>query len=320
MRTLRVKLLTPHSNRTTSRCWLFLLSTLLSLVPSIATQANPALPKSSNSVAGDSPYGAGKYCPQPALSRLIRHKVAPGETIESIARQHNLIPATLMGINPALQQGKAAVGSDIVIPPYNGIRIAVPASQTWRSVAAKYKVRTDILFEVNGCQREPREVFVPGVNWSPKRPATPAPGHLAGYPLPAVATVGLAYGWRLNPNTGKVFFNSGVDLLAASGTPVRAVGAGTVAFAGERGIYGNLVVVNHQGGQQTRYASLNTIAVHAGQVVKLGELLGTVGLTGKTPIDEPHLHFEVRYASSLGWVAEDPGPYLQQKQKQVAQQ
>jgi len=303
----------------TSRCWLLLLSTLLGLVPSTVTQANPA---PSNAVghlgAGGTPYGSGEFCPQPALSRLIHHKVAPGETIESIARRYNLIPATLMGMNPSLQQGKVTVGSEIVVPPYNGIRVKFPASHAWRSVAAKYKVRVDVLFEVNGCQKEPKEVFVPGVNWSPGRPAISAPSNLAGYPLPNVATVALGYGWRLNPDTGKVFFNSGIDLAAVTGTSVRAVGAGTVAFAGERGVYGNLVVINHQGGQQTRYASLNSMAVRTGQIVKQGDLLGTVGSTGKPTLAQPHLHFEVRYSSSLGWVAEDPSPYLQQKQ--VAQQ
>jgi murein DD-endopeptidase MepM/ murein hydrolase activator NlpD len=214
-----------------------------------------------------------------------------------------------MGMNPALRQGKAAVGSEIVIPPYNGIRVEVPAGQTWRQVAGKYKVRTDVLFEVNGCQRQPKVVFVPGVNWSPQHPA-PVPGALAGYPLPAVATVGLGYGWRLYPGTGKVFFNSGLDLLAATGTPVWAVGAGTVAFAGERGSYGNLVVVNHKWGRQTRYAYLKNVAVRTGQIVKQGDLLGWVGSTGKRTLSEPHLHFEVRYASSLGWVAEDPSTYL----------
>lgn len=293
---------TPHLDSMTSCRWLLLLSTLLGLVQPIATQANPV---------GDD--ASGQFCSQPALSRLIRHKVAPSETLESIAQQYNLIPATLMGMNPVLREGKAAVGSEIVIPPYNGIRVEVPAGQTWRQVAATYKVRGDVLFEVNGCPQAPTVVFVPGVNWSPERPVVAVTSELAGYPLPLRATVALGYGWQIRPDTGKVFFNSGLDLLAATGTPVRAVGVGTVAFAGEQGSYGNLVVVNHQGGRQTRYAHLKSVAVRAGQTVKQGDLLGTVGSTGKPTSTKPHLHFEVRYASSLGWVAEDPNSYLQQK-------
>lgn len=288
-----------------SRCLLLLFSTLLGLVPPTATQALPAQ-GSGNSVASN--LSNARICPTPVLSRLTRHKVAPGETLESIAQQYNLIPATVIGMNPVLRNGKVAVGSKILIPPYNGIRVQVPAGQTWRQVAKAYKVRADVLFEANGCQRVPRIVFVPGVNWSPGRPTSVS--GLAGYPLPQKATVALGYGWQIRPDTGKVFFNSGVDLLAAVGTPVRTVAAGTVAFAGQQGSYGNLVVVNHPRGRQTRYAHLKSIAVRAGQTVKQGDLLGTVGLTGKPISIQPHLHFEVRYASSLGWVAEDPASYL----------
>ena len=296
------KTLTLNLNSMTSRRWLLLISTLVSLVPSIATQANPA---------GDDAGTTGS-CLQPALSRLIRYKVERGETLESIARKYSLIPATLMGMNPALREGNVAVGSEIVIPPYNGIRVEIPAGKTWQQVAALYKVRADVLFEINGCQRAPRVVFVPGVNWTPGRPTVPVAG-VAGYPLPSVATVALNYGWQIHPNTGKVFFNSGMDLLAAPGTSVLAVGAGTVAFAGRQGSYGNLVVVNHQRGRQSRYAHLQSVAVRTGQTVKQDSLLGTVGSTGNPNGSKSHLHFEVRYSSSLGWVAEDPSLYLQQR-------
>lgn len=295
--------------------WLLLLSTLLGLVPPIAAIANPAPPPSNasgNSVVSNSSNGS-LACPKPALSRLIRHKVAPGESLESIAQRYNLIPATLIGMNPALRQGKVAVGSEIVIPPYNGIRVAV-RGQTLRNVAATYKVRPDVLFEVNGCQTAPKVVFVPGVNWSPISPSVAVPS-VTGYPLPAVANVALGYGWQVHPVTGKVFFNSGLDLLAATGTEVRAISAGTVAFAGEQGSYGNLVVVNHQGGRQSRYAHLKSVMVSTGQTVKQGDKLGTVGSTGKPIPSQPHLHFELRYASSLGWVAEDPASFLKRSQR-----
>lgn len=291
----------------TPRCGL-LLSTLLSFVAPIATQANPVPTNSGNSFGSNS-----SSCPQPALSRLVRHKVTVGETVESIAQQYNLIPATLIGMNRALQNGKIAVGSEILIPPYNGIRVEVPRGQTWQQLATKYKVRPDVLFEVNGCQTAPKVVFVPGVNWSPPRPTVQlkADRSITTYPLPTVATVGLGYGWQINPSTGKAFFHSGLDLLAAEGTPVRSINGGIVAFAGEQGNYGNLVVINHQGGRQSRYAQLQSVAVKVGQEVKQGDLLGKVGSTGNPTISQSHLHFEARYASALGWVAEDPVSLLQ---------
>ncbi|QHG15928.1 M23 family metallopeptidase [Nostoc sp. ATCC 53789] len=260
-------------------------------------------------------------CPIPALSRFQRHKVVRGETLESIAQRYNLIPTTIIGMNPALQNGAlAAVGSVLQIPPYNGIVVEVPRGQTWRQVAAQYKVRADSLFEVNGCQQDPRIVFVPGVNWSPNGVVTKSPlptdagtpnrASLSGYPLAQVANVGLAYGWQINPATGEVFFHSGVDLLAPVGSNVLAIAPGTVAFANDQGSYGKLVIINHSGGLQSRYAQLDTIKVTVGQQVKKGDLLGTVGTTGKPTSTQPHLHFEVRSSSSLGWVAQDPKGYL----------
>jgi murein DD-endopeptidase MepM/ murein hydrolase activator NlpD len=242
---------------------------------------------------------------------LTRHKVTAGETLESIANQYNLIPATLIGLNPGLRGGSIAVGREILIPPFNGIRVQAPAGSTWQDLATAYGVRADILYELNGCQQQPQQLFIPGVNWSTQeRPRKETYTGFAGYPLPSVAPVALSYGWHENPSTGKATFHSGIDLLANPGTPVLSVDGGTVAFAGQQASYGNLVVVNHQGGRQTRYAHLKYLSVRAGQEVKTGDALGTVGSTGRPDTDKPHLHFEVRYYSPQGWVAQDPEPNL----------
>ncbi len=259
-------------------------------------------------------------CPKPALSRLVQHTIAPGETLADIAQRYNLVPVTLMGMNPALRRGEVPVGTRIVVPPYNGIRVAVPAGQRLKDVAATYKVRPDVLYEVNGCQSTPKVVFVPGVNWSPI--ATPGqssktrdrqslqntPERFRQYPLPTPVPIALGYGWGVEPTTGKVAFHSGVDLGAPKGTPVFAAASGTIAFAGKQGSYGNLVVVNHSEGRQTRYAQLDSISVSVGQAVKQSSTLGRVGATGQA--SRPHLHFEIRVYSSLGWVAQDPTGYL----------
>jgi murein DD-endopeptidase MepM/ murein hydrolase activator NlpD len=261
---------------------------------------------------------APSACPTPALSRLKRHTVAPGETIEAIAQKYSLIPATLLGFNPILRGGKAPVGAAIVVPPFNGIRVELGAGQTWREVAKAYKVRPDVVFEVNGCQRSPRVVFVPGVNWSPVGTAAQtlprqSRAILSGYPLPTAPSdsiVLLNYGYGVQPETGKVGFHSGVDLAAPLNTAVFAVGNGTVAFAGVQGALGNLVVINHAEGLQTRYAQLGKIAVKVGQRVNKGQTIGTVGFSGRPSSQQPHLHFEVRSRSNLGWVAEDPQAIL----------
>ena len=170
------------------------------------------------------------------------------------------------------------------------------------------------IYELNGYQQPPQQVFLAGVHRSQKKPLRrDTYTKFAGYPLPSVASVALGYGWHQNPDTGQAIFHSGIDLLADVGTPVLSVDVGIVAFAGEQGGYGNLVVVNHQQGRQTRYAHLQNVSVKPGQSVKTGDILGTVGCTGNPDTDKPHLHFEVRYNSPQGWVAQDPELYLPTK-------
>ena len=284
-----------------------ILATIVCLItPAIGIQSHPAMART--------PTPTKNSCPPPVLSRLTRHKIAAGETLESIAKRYKLIPETLIALNPILKARSLPVGQEILIPPINGMRVQVPAGSRWEDVAATYSVRADVLYELNGCQPKPRQVFIPGVNSSAIRRRTQESyTGFQGYPLPITASVALSYGWHPDAKTGQRRFHSGIDLLASPGTAVLSVETGTVAYAGKQGGYGNLVVVNHQGGRQTRYAHLNQVSVRTGQSVKVGDKLGTVGTTGRPDTTKPHLHFEVRYYSSQGWIAQDPEPNLKTK-------
>lgn len=270
-----------------------------------------ALAQASGSQGAIAPKTSG--CPPPVLSRLKQHTVAPGETVQSIAQNYNLIPATLLGMNPALRQRQSLqVGTQIYIPPYNGIFIETTPGQSLKEIAAQYNVRPDVLFEVNGCQTTARYLFVPGVNWSPVNATTNrSDSWNMGYPLPATGTVVDTYGWRVVPASGAVEFNSGIDLATRPGTAVVAVAAGTVAFSGDRTGQGKVVIVNHAQGRQTRYSQLAQVRVQPGQQVTQGQVLGTVGTSSAQPV----LHFELRQNSSLGWVAQDPTPYWPQQRR-----
>jgi murein DD-endopeptidase MepM/ murein hydrolase activator NlpD len=103
------------------------------------------------------------------------------------------------------------------------------------------------------------------------------------------------FGTREHPITGREHEHAGLDLAAPEGTPVMAAAAGRVEFAGERGNYGNLVVITHADGGQTFYGHLDEILVEEGQLVSAGQKVATVGSTGLST--GPHLHFETRDAS-----------------------
>lgn len=249
-------------------------------------------------------------CPPSALSRMTRHRIVAGETLDAIAAQYDLIAPTLLRLNPSLQ-GSLPVGTEILVPPFNGIVVTVASGQSWEQVAERYGSRADVLFEINGCQATvPGQVFVPGLNWlTVGRTTSHSNDPLQGYPLPEESDILSAYGWQPDLAAAELVFNTGVTLAAQPGTNVLAVGEGTVAFAGEDSIYGSLVVINHQQGLQTRYANLQSVVVAQGQSVRQGTPLGTVA-TDSGESDASFLFFEVRLNSDLGWVAQDPQDYI----------
>ncbi|MFF0057664.1 peptidoglycan DD-metalloendopeptidase family protein [Streptomyces microflavus] len=104
-------------------------------------------------------------------------------------------------------------------------------------------------------------------------------------------------------------YHTGSDFQAASGTPVLAIGPGTVVSAGNSGSYGNEVVIQHEDGMYSQYAHQSSLNVSVGQTVTGGQQIGLSGSTGNST--GPHLHFEVRTGPSYGSDV-DPIAYLRQ--------
>jgi murein DD-endopeptidase MepM/ murein hydrolase activator NlpD len=100
------------------------------------------------------------------------------------------------------------------------------------------------------------------------------------------------FGERMDPLSGEEAVHAGVDISAPKGTEVEASGDGIVVEAGrhESG-YGNEIIIDHGNGIRTKYAHLSQVDVVIGQEVKHGEVIGAVGMTGRST--GPHLHYEV---------------------------
>lgn len=111
---------------------------------------------------------------------------------------------------------------------------------------------------------------------------------------------------QFGPRWGRI--HQGVDFAGPIGSPIRSVGLGEVTFAGTQSGYGNIVIVMLHDGTETRYAHLDSIGVRVGDTVARGELIGTLGNTGRST--GPHLHFEVR---PDGGAAVDPLPWLAER-------
>lgn len=129
------------------------------------------------------------------------------------------------------------------------------------------------------------------------------------FPLSIPASISSLFGWRMHPLQHDWRFHSGTDLAAPIGTPVLATKAGRVAVADYAGGYGLMVILRHDSNLESRYAHLSQLAVHPGEWVEQGEVIGLVGSTGNST--GPHLHFEMRQLTNQGWVAMDPMEVLQ---------
>jgi len=119
------------------------------------------------------------------------------------------------------------------------------------------------------------------------------------------------FGMRRNPVLGVVMMHTGMDFSAERGTNIYATGEGTVIKTEyNSGGYGRMVTIDHGFGIQTRYAHMNTISVLPGSEVKRGDIIGTVGNTGRSV--GPHLHYEVlkngRHVNPIEYFYNDLSP------------
>ena len=138
--------------------------------------------------------------------------------------------------------------------------------------------------------------------------------NLAGAPSlwPIMGPITSSFGEREDPFNGEGAFHAGVDISGTFGEAVRATADGTVEVASMASGYGREIVVNHGNGIETLYGHLSGFAVTAGQEVNRGQVIGYVGMSGRST--GPHLHYEVRIHNT----PVNPYRYLRETAQQLA--
>jgi murein DD-endopeptidase MepM/ murein hydrolase activator NlpD len=129
---------------------------------------------------------------------------------------------------------------------------------------------------------------------------------LVPYRKPVIGEVEFTsgFGVRSDPFLGRPAMHTGLDFRAGMGDPVRATANGKVVSSGWAGGYGRMVEIDHGNGLSTRYGHLSEINVKIGDQIRIGQVIGEVGSTGRST--GPHLHYETR----IDGEAVDPQKFL----------
>ena len=129
------------------------------------------------------------------------------------------------------------------------------------------------------------------------------------WPTPGYTTITSPFGMRTHPITGIYKLHTGTDIGAPYGANFLAANDGVVVKAEYNSAYGNMVILNHGGGIMTLYAHGSSIEVKEGDIVKQGQTVLKVGMTGYAT--GPHAHFEIRvngeYLNPMDYISPDNG-------------
>ncbi|EWT04319.1 peptidase M23, partial [Intrasporangium chromatireducens Q5-1] len=126
----------------------------------------------------------------------------------------------------------------------------------------------------------------------------------AGLSWPLHGPEASGFGPRIHPVLGRPMFHTGIDLMAACGTPIHAAADGQVVYAAVTPSWGRRVIIRHSTSLETGYAHMSRFLVAQGDLVKRGQVIGLVGTTGWST--GCHLHFDVIVDGNYV----DPAPYL----------
>lgn len=169
---------------------------------------------------------------------------------------------------------------------------------------AGFGIKKDITFYENGIKKHSIDPVVEVVKEPVEEIVRIGTGKMAGLvkkslPWPTEGTFTSGYGARWGRK------HNGVDIAATPGTPIYAPSMGVVTFSDTKSGYGNYVMIDHGNGYVTTYAHMTSRSVKEGDTVAQGDLIGTVGSTGR--VTGPHLHFEIlingKYVDPMAYIA-----------------
>ena len=243
------------------------------------------------------------------------YQVQGGDTLYSIARRFGTDAKALAEANGMDVSDQLKVGRRIRLPGGTEDKIAPSAARSAETPPSRLPAPAPYA-PFGAPSSAPIAPQAPDAQSAPYRPTAPPPEAVtAGDAEVAAAGKGL-FVWpakgdvlqRFGPLAGGQR-NDGVDIAGAVGDPVAAAAAGEVVYAGDSVPgFGNLVLIRHDGGWVTAYAHLKSLDVRMRQTVTQGQTIGLMGQTGG--VNQPQLHFEVRYAPSAKDKARPIDPML----------
>jgi murein DD-endopeptidase MepM/ murein hydrolase activator NlpD len=207
----------------------------------------------------------------PHRSHTVRH----GDSVYVISQRYAVSQYQLAQLNGLSPPFELEVGQQLQLPntlDFSVLDIGLPDGISGTDVAQP--------------KTTPKKIATAAV--PRKRFVAPALGASAGFTWPVEGEIIAEFG----PSQRGVH-NDGVNIAAKQGVTVGAAARGRVAFVGSNiKSFGQLVLIKHDGGIITAYAHLSDIAVKEGDLVTLGQAIGSVGQSGR--VETPQLHFEIR--------------------------
>ena len=235
--------------------------------------------------------------------------VREGDTLSQIATMFNVSINTIIWANDLPKNGTVRPGQVLTILPITGISYTVAKGDTIGTIAKKHKGDAEEIAVFNGLAvNSPlavgQKIIIPDGEATPVVTPSRSSGSSSGGGSSGGGSQPSYDGYYLRPLAGGkksqgIHGYNGIDLAAPAGTEILASADGTVIISksgGYNGGYGNYVVICHANDTQTLYAHNTSNLVGVGEQVSQGQVIATVGSTGRSTGN--HVHFEVRGAKN----------------------